>query len=153
MDDKFGVIQHAEPTLTIPFTAGTVWNQASLNDVFVQIDAIDRFESQLQVGGVQTVPYQQMLTIAPTGAVTIYNTSLNVVQPVTGYTVSGATVSLPSGYASGTPYIVEYTAAKAFAAWREAGSFGHDRPFKQITLPKRFRLQQLDLWLRGSGKV
>ena len=153
MDDKFGVIQHAEPTLTLPFSAGAVWQYASLNDVFVQIDAIDRFESQLQVGGVTTVPYQQQLSIPATGAVTIYDTATHSVSSVSGYMVSGASVTLPSGYASGTAYVVAYTAAKAFAAWRDAGSMGHDRPFGQVTLPKRFRLQNLDLWLRDSGKI
>lgn len=153
MDEKFGLVQHAEPTLTLPFSAGDVWKTASINDVFTMINAIDRFDAQLQVGGVQTVPYQQQLTVAASGAVTVYDTVAHAVVPVSGYIVSGATVTLPSGYAPGTPYIVTFTAAKSFVAWRSAGSVGHDRPFGGITLPKRFRLQALDFWLRGSGKI
>jgi hypothetical protein len=153
MDEKFGQIQHAEPTLTIPQAAGAVWQEASLNDVFVQIDAIDRFESQLQVGGIQVVPYQQLLTVPVSGAVTVYNTATNAVDLVSGYVVSGAAVTLPSGYATGTSYVVQYKAAKAFVAWRPAGAMAHDRPYGEQPLPKRFRLQALDLWLRGSGKI
>lgn len=135
-------------------TQEQVWVEASTNDIFVEVDAIDRFSSQLQVGGTMAVPYQQQLTIAASGAVTVYNTATNQVQFVNGYTVSGATVTLPASYPTGTPYVVEYTAAKAFVAWRVAGGIGHDRPFGQgITLPKRFRLQELDLWLKSSGKI
>lgn len=153
MSEKFGPIQHAEPTLTLPFATGDVWKSASLNDIFTQLDAIDRFNATLEVGGIQTVPYQQGLTIAPTGAVSIYDTVNHVVSGVSGYVVSGALVTLPSGFVSGTSYIVEFSAAKSFIAWRSAGSIGHDRPFGAQTLPKRFRLQALDLWLRNSGKI
>lgn len=154
MSDKFGVVQLSEPTLSIPWTtASGIWTAASINDVFVEPNALDRYETELQKGGVQTVPYQQNLTIPLTGAVTVYDVANKVVVPVSGYTVSGPTVTLPSGYADGTPYVVSYTAAKAYVAWRSAGTMGHDRPFGNLTLPKRFRLQTLDLWLRGTGKM
>lgn len=153
MSDKFGVSLRAEPTLTIPSTASGIYSQASMNDVFVEVDAIDRFEVQLQVGGNTALPYEQQLNVPASGAVTIYDTATNAVVQVSGYVVSGAVVTLPSGYALGTPYIVSYTAAKAYVAWREAGAMPHSRPFGDINLPRRFRLQALDLWLRGSGKI
>lgn len=154
MDPKWGVIQQSEPTLTIPYTAAPdIWTQASINDVFTQVNAIDRYEVSLQVGGVTTVPYQQKLTIAPIGAVTIYNTETRTVETVTGYTVNGPTITLPAQYPDGTNFVVSYSAAKAFSAWRPAGTMGHDRPFGNLTLPKRFRLQALDLWLRSTGRM
>ena len=153
MDEKFGQIVRAEPTLTIPYTAGNTWTNASINDIFTEIDTADRFNAQLQVGGIQTVPYQQGLNIPASGAVTVYDQTTHAIEVVSGYVVSGATVTLPSGYATGTSYIVQYTAQKAYAAWREAGSMVHPRPFGQEQLPRRFRLQQLDQWLRGSGKI
>jgi hypothetical protein len=129
------------------------WLEASLNDIFTEIDAITRFETELQVGGVTTVPYQQQLSIPVSGAVTVYNTTTHRVDSVSSYTVSGAQVTLSSGYASGTAYVVSYTAAKSYVAWRNAGAQPHARPFAQSGQPRRFRLQELDLWLRGSGKV
>lgn len=152
MDAKFGMIQRGEPALTIPYSAGRPWAEASINDLFIEIDAIDRFNAELQVGGVTTVPYQERLSIKKTGAVTVWDPTTKAVVPVSGYTVSGATVTLPSGYATSTPYVVEFNAAKAYVAWRESGSLPHDRPFGQINEPKRFRLQQLDLWLRGQAR-
>lgn len=149
MNDKFGPIIKAEPHITIPFSAGTVWQSATLNDAFVEIDAVDRFDAKLQVNGVQSVPYQQNLNIPTSGAVRVYQN--NMATPVSGYSVSGATVLLPSSFPPGTPYIVEFTAAKVFIAWRRGGALPHDRPFQQQTMPKRFHLMQLDLWLRNSG--
>lgn len=163
MSEKFGVINRDEPTLTIPRAFfGTAsgaglnlaWEGASLNDIFTEIDTTTRFEAELQVGGVQTVPYQQNLNIAASGAVTVYDQTSHSVVVVSGYTVSGATVTLPSGYVSGTAFVVSYEASKSYAAWRESGSLPHSRPFGGgVTLPRRFRLQNLDLWLRNSGKV
>lgn len=148
MDEKVGIMQRSEPALTIPSTQVVPWTNATLNDIFVEIDAIDRFDAELTVGSIQAVPYQNQLSIAPSGAVTIYDTTTHTVVPVSGYVVSGATVTLPSGYAPGTSYVVEFYAAKTYVAWRNAGSIGHDRPFAQLAEPKRFRLQTLDLWLR-----
>lgn len=153
MNEDFGTIYRSEPTLTIPFAASNIWAYASLNDVFVEINAIDRFEVELQVGGKQTLPYTQQVTVAPTGAVTTYDTVNKIVNQVVGYTVSGSTVTIPNTYPIGTPYIVEFTAAKAFVAWRTGGALPHDRPFQNVPLPKRYHLQQLDLWLRGTGKI
>lgn len=153
MNEQFGGIYRSEPTLTIPFTAGQIWASASLNDAFVEVDAIDRFQTELQVGGIQSVPYQQNVLIQPIGAVTTYDPVNKIISPVSGYTVNGSTVTLPNTYPNGTPYIVEFTAAKTFVAWRAGGALPHDRPFQQVNLPKRFHLQQLDLWLRGSGKI
>lgn len=158
MDPKFGVVQMSEPTLTIPSNGPegllpNIYAQSSINDVYTMVNAIDRYEAALQVGGVQTVPYQQKLTIPATGAVTVYDQPSNTVITVSGYTVSGPTVTLPSQYPAGTAYVVSYTAAKAFVAWRIAGTLGHDRPLGNAALPKRFRLQALDLWLRTSGKM
>ena len=149
MDEKLGIIQRSEPSLTIPSSETLPWTNATLNDIFVEIDAIDRFESALTVGSVQAVPYQEQLTIAPSGAVTMYDTTTHSVVAVSGYTVSGAAVLLPSSYGPGTSYVVQFSAAKTYVAWRNAGSIGHDRPFAQLAEPKRFRCQTLDLWLRA----
>lgn len=137
-----------------PGAINPVWQNASLNDVFVEQDSNARFEVQLQVGGVQSVPYQWGAAIAPSGAVTVYDQTTHSVVAVSGYAVSGATVTLPGEYPEGTSYIVSYFAQRAYAAWREAGSLPHARPFGAgALLPRRFRLQNLDLWLRNTGTI
>ena len=154
MNTKVGLIQTSEPAITIPYSqaGGVPWTEASLGDLFVEIDATYRFNAQLQVGGLTTIPYQQNLSIPATGAVTIYDNSNHVVDVVSGYTVSGASVALPSGYAAGTNYMVEFTAAPAYVAYRSAGSTPHVRPIGQLTEPRRMRLQNLDLWLRARNQ-
>lgn len=149
VDDDQGLIMNGEPALTIPSTAGTIYTQASAFDLFVEIDSIARYNSTLVVGKNTTVPYQQKLTVAASGAVTIYDTVNHVVVSGISYTVSGQAVLLGSGYPNGTAYTVEYLAAPTYVAFRIAGAPAHTRPFAQISEPKRFRLQQLDLWLRA----
>ena len=159
-DEKWGMMNRGEPVVTLGATTGsdinvqTVYTTASLNDIFTELDTSDRFESELQVGGIQSVPYQQNVSIAASGAVTIYDPINHIVTPVTGYVVSGATVTLPGSYVSGTAYVVEYFASKSYVAYRHAGATAHERPFGSgLKQPRRFRLQLLDLWLRGSGKI
>jgi hypothetical protein len=153
--EQMGLVQHGEPTLTIPFSAGAsgiIWEQASVYDAFVELDAIDRFTANLVVGGVQAVPYQIGVNIPVSGSVTVWDPSTHRVTPVTGYTVSGAAVALPSGYAVDTPYVVEFTANPVFVAFRRAGALPMTRPFGGgvVNLPRRFRIQTLDLWTRAS---
>lgn len=152
MDSTLGHIIQGDPRLTISPSAGVPWEEASEFDVFVETDATMRFNASLSVGGVQYVPYQHNVTVAPSGAVSTWSPSTSGIVQVHGYSVSGAQVVLPAGYASGTPYIVEFTAAPAYVAFRLDGSFPHNRPFVQGTIayPKRFRLTPLDLWLRDG---
>jgi hypothetical protein len=149
MNEKWGVEIRQEPTVTIPFSAGLVWEKASVMDRFVEVQALDRFNTVLIKGGNEDIPYRQELNVAPTGAVTIYDEVDHEVIPVEGYTVNGTTVTIPDGYPEGTAYTVEFIAAKTYIAWRGAGAVPHDRPFGQVTEPKRFRFQTLDLWLRS----
>lgn len=151
MDTNVGMVNRSEPAISIPSTAPGAYNGASLNDIFVEVDSIDRFQSTLKVGGNQNIPYQNQLSVSPTDAVTVYDNLNKRVINVTGYTVSGTTVTLPAEYPEGTDYVVEFMAAKAYVAWRSAGSIAHDRPFAKITEPKRFRCRTLDLWLRDKG--
>lgn len=152
MDQDQGMIQTTEPSLTIPYSENaTVWQEASAFDIFVEYDATARYNAQLQVGTNQVVPYQQNMTIPVSGAVTTYNQQTHQSVPVSGYTVSGAAVSLPASYPAGTNFIVEYQAAPAYVAYRSAGTFPHTRPFGQQPEPRRFRLQLLDLWLRAQS--
>jgi hypothetical protein len=155
VDTSFGTIVRGEPTMTIPYTAasGVVWEQASENDAFVEIDASVRFQANLEAGRLEVVPFQQGLSIAASGAVTTYDTVNHVVMSVSGYTVSGATVKLPASYPTGTMYAVEFYANPIYVAFRRAGGIAHVRPFggSQGQLPRRFRLQPLDIWLRARG--
>jgi hypothetical protein len=155
MDINQGLIVNGEPTLTVPYSGAfpmqpTIWQEAGLFDIFVEQDAESRFNAQLQVGGNQNVPYQQNLVIAASGAVTIYDPINHVVVSGVAYTVSGTAVHLGSGYPQGTNYIVDFTAAPAYVAFRIAGMPAHVRPFGQLTEPRRFRLQTLDLWSRAK---
>ena len=154
MDPKYGPVQTSEPSMTIPaFDPSNpgqpvqAWQEASTNDLFVMVDMLARYTAVLQAGGVEALPYQQNLQIAPSGAVTTYDPVTFAVAPVE-YTVSGATIvtSLPPG----TNFAVEFSAAPIFVAWRRAGGLPHIRPFGGgiVNLPRRFRLQALDFWTR-----
>jgi hypothetical protein len=46
--------------------------------------------------------------------------------------------------------MVDFTAAPTYVAYRIAGMPAHVRPFGQQNLPRRFRLQALDLWTRAK---
>lgn len=155
-DQKVGVVQHGEPTLTIPFTAdpeGVIWSQASIYDAYVELDAQTRYNATLQVGGITAVPYQQNFSINPQGAVTTYSNATSSVSTVTGYVVSGSTVLLPSSYPEGTSYVAEFTASPVYVAFGRAGAIPHTRPFggTQMQIPRRFRLQSMDLWARNRA--
>lgn len=151
MSEQQGLILNGEPALTIGADNVTIWQQASVYDVFVEVNAVARYNAELQVGGRTTVPYPQQVTVAPSGAVTIYDPVNHVVIPANSYTVSGATVTL-FDYPEDTPYIVDFTAAPAYVAYRNAGATPHVRPFANAKEPRRFRLQQLDLWTRARGQ-
>ena len=153
-NEKVGITQHGNPTLTIPYTAdntGKIWTQASLYDAYVELDAQTRYNATLQVGGRTAVPYQQNLAIDPMGAVTIYSQQTNLVTTVSGYIVSGASVLLPTSFPVGTSYFVEFTASPIYIAYDKAGGAPHTRPFggQVMNFPRRFRLHSLDLWLRA----
>lgn len=151
MNPKYGQIERAEPTLTIPYSQQDVWLNASTMDAYVELDAITRFNSVLVTGSNTILPYQQQLTVEN---VYLYDPTAHTtsVLPSTSYVVSGAAVTLP-GYPEGTAYTVEYTAAPVYLAWRPAGGMPHNRPFANGTgqIPKRFRLMALDLWTRGRN--
>lgn len=161
--EKVGITQRGEPTITIPFTGDgtpddptpTVWQEANVYDAYIEVDAEARYNANLYVGGITAVPYQQGLQIAPTGAVTIYNTATHAVSSVTGYTVSGATVTLPPTYPPNTSFNVEFLAKPVYVAF-DRTSAPHIRPFGIGTtnnivnnLPRRWRAQTLDLFTRA----
>ncbi len=151
MDNKYGLVQEGEPTLTIPSSVTAPYQQASLYDAWVNINAETYYETNLTVGGNETVPYQQSLSIAASGAVKVYDPATHQVVAVSGYTVSGGTVTLPGQYPPGTGYVVGFTAAPVYVAFKSSGAYPHIRPFQQIPLPRRFSLRALDLWLRARG--
>jgi hypothetical protein len=163
MNETFGMVQMSEPSLTIPFANPTLnsndpaqpttaWQFASTDDMFVPIDMLSRYTAMLQVGGIQNLPFQQNLQIAPVGAVTVWDPPSKSVVPVTNYSVDGPSVTL-FGYPDGTSYMVEFEAAPLYVAFRRAGGLPHIRPFGggAVNEPKRFRLQTLDLWTRQRG--
>lgn len=150
MSEQQGLILNAEPALTIGANNPTVWAQASIYDLFVEINSISRYNAELQVGGRTTLPYPQNVTVAPSGAVTVWNPATQDIIQTDSYTVSGATVTLYD-YPDDTSYFVEFTAAPSYVAYRAAGATPHVRPFGNAKEPRRFRLQQLDLWTRTRG--
>jgi hypothetical protein len=151
-DTTYGLINQAHPTLTLPASAGIVWEEASIYDAFVEIDAISRFTCSLRVGGDTALPYQQNAAVAASGAVTLYNQQTNSVESTNNYTFASGAVTL-SGYPEDTSYTVQYTASPAYIAFGKSGGLSHSRPFGAgtISLPKRFQLQLLDLWTRASN--
>jgi hypothetical protein len=149
MDTHRGLIQHATPTLTIPSIAGDVYGEANLYDAFTEVNALERFNAQLEYPYRMSVPYQQSVTIAPSGAVTMYDPVNKIVVPVLGYTVSGVSITVSGGIVSGTSLIVDFTAAPTYVAFRRVGGMTHMRPFGNLDEPRRFMLQTLDLWTRA----
>jgi hypothetical protein len=159
--ENWGGIITAAPMLTIPANnpylsitdpgqPRVAWDNASAGDFFVSVDKLSRYTAMLQVGGNTILPYQQNLQIAPTGAVAVYDPVGKVVS-YPAYTVSGPSVILPD-FPPDTTYMVEFEAAPIYAAWTKAGGLPHVRDFGQGTenLPRRFRLQTLDLWTRQN---
>lgn len=163
MNETFGPIQMAEPSITIPFCNPNLlpndpaqptaaWINASTDDIFIAPDMLSRYTAMLQVGGLTNLPFQQNLQVAPAGAVTVWNPVTSSVVPVLGYTVNGPSVTIPN-YPNGTSYMVEFEAAALWVAWKRAGGMAHIRPFGGGTVnePRRFRLQALDPWMRQRG--
>lgn len=148
---KLGWKQDTFPLLSIPASAGEVWQNATDYDAFVELDAITRYKSEMTVGGMTSVPYAQNLNIPATGAVSIWNVQTKSTQLIP-YTVNGANVTI-SGYPQGTSYTIEYFAAPVYLAFRKAGGMPHIRPFGNgvVSLPRRFRLDMLDVWIRSRG--
>lgn len=154
MDTRLGPVIGGDPWVTVTQDAGEVWNGIGQYDIIVHLNAISRFSSTLSSGpsGDLYIPYQQRLYVAPSGAVTTWDFATSTVVPVTGYTISGSTVTIPSGYTPGTPYVVEFQAAMTYVCFRPEGGMAQNRPFVQgtVSYPKRFQLQPLDLWLRDG---
>jgi hypothetical protein len=166
VDDKFGQFIDSQPVLTLvnasPYNAAgsqaaidlaSVWAGANVKDIFCFVDASARWSTILEQGGTQVVPFQQNLSIAPTGAVTTWDPVNRVVNVVEGYQIEGAQVTLPPGYPDGTAYTVEFTSAPIYVAHKSAGASPHVRPFGLGTanLPRRFHIQTLDFWTRENA--
>lgn len=153
-DPRWGALLSSEPNLTVPSTSEAlpVWANASIYDAYVEIDATARLYSTLSVGGITVVPYQHSLSIAPTGAVSVWNTQTQMQEFVTDYTVNGPQVTI-YGYPEGTAYVVNFTACPVYIAYNQAGGMPHIRPFGNgvLNYPKRFKLKFLDLWIRESS--
>jgi hypothetical protein len=158
VNGEIGTVQMTEPSLTIPaynpLNPGVLlpaWQFSSTDDRFVVLDMQTRFTAVLQTGVNEILPYQQNIAVASDGAVTTYDPSTGAVSAIP-YQVSGARVYLdPTVYPQGTNYMVEFVAAPTFIAFRRAGGLPHIRPFgggDGPQLPRRFRLQALDLWTR-----
>lgn len=163
MNETFGPAQTGEPSITIPYRNPNLvtddpaqptgaWTNASTDDIFVAIDMLTRYTAKLQVGGLTSLPFQQNLQVAPVGAVTVWDPTVSQAIPVLNYAVNGPTVTI-ANYPNGTSYMVEFQAAQLWVAWKRAGGLPHIRPFGGGTdnLPRRFRLQTLDPWLRQRG--
>lgn len=150
INDRFGQIMSADPLLVLAYGANSgVWAEASEYDRYTEVDAYWRFYATLYEGQKMLLPFTQGISVE---AVTYFNQATSSVSAVASYGVTGNSVSannLPYGQA----YVVEFYANPQFVAQKRAGSLPHVRPFVQgtIPLPKRFKLMQLDYWLRTQG--
>jgi len=149
-NEKFGQVISADPLLTIMYGPSSgVWAQASEFDRYTEVDSFWRFNATLYAGQKMMLPYTQNVTVE---SLQYFNQATSSVSAITDYGVTGSFVSaynLPYGQA----FVVEFYANPQFVASKRAGSLPHVRPFVQgtIPLPKRFRLVQLDYWLRMQG--
>jgi hypothetical protein len=153
-DPTYGGEFDATPILTIPEITAPIWAQSAVMDLFIEVDSVTRYNTVLRVNENTTIPYwhNYSLTIAPTGAVTVYNQSSGNLVSGVAYTVSGLSVTLNDPtYTEGTSYTVEYTSAPIYVSYGKMGGEPHQRPFGQgLLYPKRFKIKDLDLWLRDN---
>lgn len=150
LDEKFGPVNSGSPNITLAQSAEpTVWAEANTDDQFIEVDAASRFNVVLVQGFNQYVPYFESLTIAPTGAVTTWNSTTKKVQYIPYMIVGNEVIcDLPDQ----TPYVVAFRAAPIYLINRKPGGLIHQRPFgtaQQQFLPARFQARQLDWWIRA----
>ncbi len=151
MSNKSGVYQTGSPILSIPSTATQVFAEANLYDAYLESDVVERYTTNLIVGEITALPYQDNLSVATTGAVMVWNPDTKQSVYVDTYTVSGADVIL-NGYPDGTNYTVEFYSSPIYIAFHKSGGFSHQRPFSLGTTPypRRFHLNELDMWSRSQ---
>jgi hypothetical protein len=154
-DPNYGNIFESKPLLTIPnlTTNNPLWQEVSLYDIIVELDATMRFNNVLRTNDQMDLPawHAYSLNIAASGAVVVEDPTLN--QPVSGvsYSVSGLTVTLDGNYPLGTTYTVEYLSCPSYIIYDKYGGLAHTRPFGEGGLyPRRFRIDLADLYLRDK---
>lgn len=152
IDTKYGQVQKAEPTLTIPYSSQEQWLNVSTMDAFVECDSIARYNTILVQGETNILPYQQGLSVE---SVYVYDSTNQATYQLqdSQYIVSGAAVSIV-GFPDTTAYMVEYSACPVYLAFRPAGGAPHNRPFAGGTgqIPKRYRIVSLDIWTRARNQ-
>ncbi len=151
-----GVVLQANPLLTIPESAGSVYIEAGLYDSYIEMDNVVKFTTNLKVGGNGALPYQQNATVNPVGAVTVYDNVNKKVVVVSDYIIdysNGTTVLLPDTYPVDTAYMVVFYASPSYVAFGTSGGMPHVRPFGNgaVNLPRRFQLMLADLWTRSAN--
>jgi len=149
-NEQYGGIVNADPILTIPSNLSPVWENASMMDAFIEYNNDMRFESVLNVGQNEILPYRYNVGFI---SASVYDSQTQRTIPVPSGNVvaSGANVVL-SGYAVGTPYVVSYTAWPIYIAYAKHGGSPQVRPLIQGRgYPRRFVVQLLDLYQRNNG--
>lgn len=155
VNERVGLLERAEPTLTIPknglLNENEVWSLAGLMDIFIEIDAVTRYSDVLNYSDGHNMTLRN-----PTGAqiLQVYaydfaSATVSVLED-SSYTYANGLFDVPEAL-PGAAYTVEYTAIPAYVAYRSAGGLPHTRPFAQGRdgIPKRFHIQAMDVWLRG----
>lgn len=154
VDPRWGLILKAQPILSIPTTLTTIWQDASMSDLFVEYDNTVRLQALLTKGHTETLPYTEIVSIESVRYYDVTTKASVDLTSGTDYTVSGDQVVLSSSFPDFTAYVVEYLARQSYVAYDEAGALPHVRPFTQgLSYPRRFMLQVPDLWLRGQGII
>jgi hypothetical protein len=164
MHQDYGTIFQGHPIITIPVNVAPLWTQANTKDIIVEYDTIMRFQASLMVGEREILPAWHVLdpsalTIPPSGAVIVENPSFNQpvsgvpynYNPTTGKITLLPTVEFPTGWPTGTSYIVEYYSPLTFVIDEPFGGLAHVRPFGQgLKYPRRWKMTLLDVWLRDK---
>jgi len=156
MNATLGGVNFAEPTLTLarngPNNEAYVYQQSTLYDAYVEIDAASRLNTTLIAGVREILPYGQGVQVQDVTVWDSYTKTVKILDK-TAYQVRNNHVWLNEPYTKGTSYVVSFTAMPVYVAFRKSGSLSHSRPFGLGTsgLPKRFHLQTLDLWLRSTN--
>lgn len=148
----YGLLHEGTPIITIPETAGILWQQASEYDAYVETQSSMRFNTVLRVNESTVLPAWHFsgLEIAPTGAVVVEDPNTSIPTSGVAYTTSGLNVILTGSYPNGTAYTVEYTSSPVFIAFQRFGGLPHVRPFQGLSYPRRFKVQILDLFFRDK---
>ena len=144
---EFGLVQTTGPWVTVSPSNGKLYDELSVYDIIVEMDAVRRLNDTFTQGSGQPLSYALMAKIAN---VYYFDTSTNQSVRITNYSYDPSSGIVSSDMPEGTAFTVEYYAPYSYVVYGNVGGITHVRPLIQgrASYPKRVRTEYLDIWLR-----